>query len=201
MSSPFAISSSTTHNIKFCELQLPLALSYHTIATHSNMSSDLIVDFPAQARQSAISVKHKKKMVTFSIMSDIRFYERPDKVHAKELHYSKDDMTRFKMANWQAVRDVHTRHLSLLNDAEVDARAAFQGCELTGIENLLTLGMVRKTMACRNGCWNAVLDEQERQYASGCCDPNRIASASQKYSRWATQRSLNIGIMHHQMSR
>ena len=76
---------------------------------HSTMSSDLIVDFPAQARQSAISVKHKKKMVTFSIMSDIRFYERPDKVHASELHYSRDDMTKFKKANRQAVRDVHTR--------------------------------------------------------------------------------------------
>ena len=166
------------------------------------MSSDLIVDFPAQARQSGLSSKPKKKMVTFSIMSDIRFYERPDKVHAKELHYSKDDMTRLKMANRQAVRDVHTRHLSLVNGAEVDARAAFQGCgELTGIENLLTPGLARKTMACRIGCLNAVLDEQARQDASGCCDPNRIARASQKYSRWATRRSLNIGIMHHQMSR
>ena len=164
------------------------------------MCSDLIVDFPAQARQSGVSSKPKKK-VAFSIVSDIRFYERPDKVHAKELHYSKDDMTKFRMANRQAVRDVHTRHHSFVNGAEVDARAAFQGCELTGIENLLTPGLARKTMACKKGCWNAVLDEQERQDASGCCDPNRIANASKKYSRWATRRSLNIGLMHHQMSR
>ena len=61
------------------------------------MSSDLIVDFPAQARQSAISAKPKKKMVNFSSEYDVRFYERPDKVTAKELHYSRDDMTRFKM--------------------------------------------------------------------------------------------------------
>ena len=116
------------------------------------------------------------------------------------MHYSRDDITKFKMANKQAVRDMHTRHLSLVDGAEVDARAVFQGCgELTGIENHLTPGLMKQTMACTKGCWNAVLDEQERQDASGCCDPNRIASASQKYSRWATRRSLNIGI-HHQMN-
>ena len=180
------------------------------------MCSDLIVDFPSQVRQSGVRMAHqqhrpafiigvsskpKKKMVTFAIMSDIRFYERPDKVHAKEVHYSRDDMTKFKKANRQAIRDMHTRHLSLVNGAKVDARAVFQGCgEMTGIENHLTPDLMKKTMACKKGCWNAVLDEQERQDASGCCDPNRIASASQKYSRWATQRSLTIGIMHHQMS-
>ena len=128
------------------------------------MSSDLIVDFPAQARQLAISTKPKKKRVTFSIMSDIRFYERPDKVHAKELHYSKDDMTRFKMANWQAVRDVHTRHLSLAETTtEADAKVVFQGCEFTGIENLLTPSLMKKAMALKRGYRNAVLYEQERQ--------------------------------------
>ena len=164
------------------------------------MTSDLIVDFPAQARQSAISAKPKKKVVNFSREYEVRFYECPDKVDAKELHYSRDDMTRFEMANRQAVQAMHTRHLSLVNGAEVDARAAFQGCELTGIENLLTPCLARKTMACKKGCWNAVLDEQEKQDASGCCDADGIARASQKYSRWAAQRSLKIGIMHHHMS-
>ena len=160
------------------------------------MSSDLIVDFPAQARQSAISSKPKKKMATFSIMSDIRFYERPDKVHAKELHYSRDDMSQFKVANRQAILDIHMKHLSLAETTtEADAKVVFQGCEFTGIENLLTPGLMKKTMACKRGCWNAVLDEQERQDASGYCDPDRLARAAENYSRWATRRSLKIGIM------
>ena len=85
-----------------------------------------------------------------------------------------------------------------------DARAAFKGCELTGyenlltpteltgVENLLTPGMMKKTMALKKGYKNAVLDEQERQDASGYCDPD-IARAAENYSRWATERSLIIG--------
>ena len=82
--------STTTRIIKFCELLLAPSIT-PLQRTASTMCSDLIVDFPAQARQSGVSSKPKKKKVTFSIMSDIRFYERPDKVHAKELHYSSDD--------------------------------------------------------------------------------------------------------------
>lgn len=66
--------------------------------------------------------------------------ERPDKIHASELHYSREDIMQFKIAY-----RIHTRHLSLANGTDEDATAVFQGCELTGIENL------RKSAACK-GC-------------------------------------------------
>ena len=162
------------------------------------MSSDLIVDFPAQARRTAVSSKPKKNMVRFSTVSDIQFYERPDKVHAKELHYSREDISQFKTANRQAILDIHMKHLSFAKTTtEDDANVVFQGCEFTGIENLLTPNLASKTMALKRGYRNAVLDEQERQDASGYCDPDRLARAAENYSRWATRRSLKIAIMNH----
>ena len=160
--------------------------------------SDLIVDFPAQTRCTAVSSKSKKKMVHFSTnISDIRFYDHPEKIHKNELHYSRDDISQFKKSNRQAIQDMHIRHLSLVNGTEVDARVVFQGCELTGIENLLTPGLVKRTMALKRGCWDAVLDEQDRQDASECRDPDRIACAAHEYSRRTGRRSLKIGVMHH----
>ena len=112
---------------------------------------------------------------------DIRFYERPDKVHAKELHYSGGDIREFKTANRQAVRAIHTRRRTSVNGAEG---------ELTGIENLLTPGLMKKAMALKMGCRDAVLDEQDRQDAWVC-------RAALEYSRLATQRALKIGTMHY----
>ena len=129
-----------------------------------------------------------KTMVHFSNEYDIRFYERPSKVNAKELHYSREDISQFKVSNRQAVRAIHMRRLTSDNGAEG---------ELTGIENLLTPGLVKRTMALKRGCWNAVLDEQDRQDACGYCDPDRLARAAENYSRWATERALKIAIMNH----
>ena len=162
------------------------------------MSFDLIVDFPAQARRTVVSSKPKKKMVRFSSEYDIRFYERPDKVLAKELYYSREDISQFKDANRQAILDIHMKHLSLVNGTtEDDANVVFQGCEFTGIENILTPGLMKKTMALKRGCLNAALDEQDRQDASGYCDPDGLALASQEYSRWATGMAQKIAIMNH----
>ena len=139
-----------------------------------------------------------RPMVKFATMSEIRFYERPDEARAKELHYSKEDIRQLKIANRQAVQDVHIRQLSLVNDGtEDDARVVFQGHNLTGIENLLTPSLVRKSMACKAGYRDAILDEQDRQDASGCYDPIKLACAAEDYSRWATKRSVMIGTMHH----
>ena len=159
--------------------------STFAIAKHRARLSDLIVDFPAQIRRHVISSRPKKKMVHFSNECDIRFYERPDELFANELHYSREDIKGFKLANRQVVQDVHTRHLSLVNGAIVDAREVFQGCELTGLEHLLTPGLVKKSMALKRGLWDAVLDEQDRQYASGSLgyDPDGLALAAKEYSR------------------
>ena len=163
------------------------------ISKHSTMSSDLIADFPAQARRKVVRSKPKKKMVRFSAISHIQFYERPDKVHASELRYSREDIREFKIATRRAVRDIHMKRLSLAKTTTEDANEILQGCELTGIERMLTPGVV----ALKKGYKNAVLYEQERQDASGYHDPDRLARAAEDYSRWATQRALKIGIMNH----
>ena len=150
------------------------------------MPSDLIVDFPAQARRKVVRSKPNKKMVHFSSEYDIRFYERPDKVHASELYYSREDISQFKVANRQAILDIHMRRLTSVN-----------GADLTGNENLLTPGLTKKAMARKMGYRNAVLDEQERHDASGYHDPGRLARAAENYSRWATRRALKIAIMNH----
>ena len=90
------------------------------------------------------------------------------------------------------------KHLSFAKTTtEDDAKVVFQGCEFTGIENLLTPSLMKKTMALKRRCWDAVLDEQEKQDASGYCDPDRLARAAENYSRWATERALKIAIMNH----
>jgi len=78
-------------------------------------------DFPA--RRSAVS--SKKIFVHFSNEYDIRFYERPNKVHASELHYSRDAM-QFKLANRQAILDMHMRRLSLANGSTEDDAKSLQ---------------------------------------------------------------------------
>ena len=158
--------------------------------------TELIVDFPAQARRN-VGIRSKKKIVRFATVYDIQFYERPDKAHARELHYSGGDIRQFKLENMQAVQDIHMKRLSLANNGtKEDEKAVFQGCELTGIENLLTPGLMKKQAACKRGYRDAVLDEQERQDASGCFDLYGLARAGQEYSRWATKRSVKIAMMH-----
>jgi len=71
----------------------------------------------------------------------------------------------------------------------------FQGCNLTGIENFLTPSLIKKSVARKRQRLNAVLDEQVRQYASGCFDPHRLALVSQCYSKSSIQRSLKIGMI------
>lgn len=99
--------------------------------------SDLIVDFPAQTRCTAVSSKSKKKMVHFSTcISDIRFYERPDKIHKNELHYSREDIREFRMALRQAVQDMHKMYLLFANGTTEAAKETFKGFVLTGLEHL-----------------------------------------------------------------
>ena len=135
--------SVSCHNFISCTKLSSIYYSQHRAAHHSAMST--------LKSTTSRSKPTKKKAVTFSSTSDIRFYERPVTVHANELHYSRDDISQFKTSNRQAIQDMHMRHLSSVNGTEVDARAAFQGCELTGIENLLTPGLVKITMACKRG--------------------------------------------------
>ena len=98
-------------------------------------------------------------------------------------------MSQFKIANRQAILDIHKRRLTSVNGAEA---------ELTGIENLLTPGLMKKSRALKRGCWNAVLGEQDRQDACGYCDPGVLALAAKDYSRRATQRAQKIAIMNHE---
>ena len=96
-------------------IRLPYKVQQH-VRSHCS-------DFPA--RRSAVSSKTKKTMVHFSNEYGIRFYEHPNKVHASELHYSRDAM-QFKLANRQAILDMHMRRLSLANGSTDDDAKSLQ---------------------------------------------------------------------------
>lgn len=71
---------------------------------------------------------------------------------------------------------------------------------LTGIENLLTPSMIKKTLRCRERCFSAVFKEQTKQIESGCYDPERIAYASRLRSAWSVKRAEEIGHQQHNSS-
>ena len=145
-----------------------------------NMKSDLIVDFPSSRRRSSSSAggggpKPKKKRVSFARTSCMMFIppldDYPDgPIDAREIWYSKQDYTAMKIANRQAVFDLHRRFRSRSipgSQGGAHQTEDVDECILTGLERLLTPNTVKKSEACRRQCWDAVLDEQDRQDQTG----------------------------------
>ena len=64
---------------------------------------------------------------------------------------------------------------------------------LTGIENILTPNMIKRTKACRAKYIAAVLVEQEAQARAGVFDADRLACVANHFSRSATRRAHTIG--------
>ena len=72
-------------------------------------------------------------------------------------------------------------------------------CMLVGIENMLTLTAIKKTIARRVQGKALVLQEQDRQVRAGVSDPNRLALVAQHCSRSAVIRAHTIGMLLHSM--
>ena len=82
-----------------------------------------------------------------------------------------------------------------LSESENDFQV-LDGCVLTGLENFLTMDLMKKATARKMSRLNAILDEQDRQIEGGCRDTDRLARISGHYSKWSTERAAKIGEMH-----
>ena len=101
--------------------------------------ADLIVDFPSRARRDASSESSRRatsKSVSFSPEMTIQFYRGPTKAEDDKVRYTSDEYRKFKTDTRSAVRSIHRQYLALA--AETGDADAFKGCDLTGLENLLT---------------------------------------------------------------
>lgn len=140
--------------------------------------------------------KKNKKSVNFAPTCDITFIERIDldKIDASELWWTDDD---HRVMRQNQVRSINTLILLLSNPSSRSARGSDPTNDekvlniMHGIEGLL---LSKEVKACKNGCMDAVLEEQERQDDLGIFDPDRLARASRKYSRFAMRRAQKIGM-------
>jgi len=165
--------------------------------------TNLIVDFPTQQRtvsrkskrtfeqslaQAAPSAPSSASAVQFASEVTIRYYEHAIDAgaDASDLYYTKEDYKSFKSQHKQDVRQ-------MIKIIESQDNEAFQKSVITGIENVLSRDLIKKTMARRADCVRAVLNEQDLQH--DYYDADRLAAASMQYSRAAVQKSVKIGLM------
>ena len=153
--------------------------------------SDLIVDFPN--RRSPI-----KRMVQFSNMNEIKFVKPIDigQDVISQLYYSSEDYKAMRVNTKKAVRRANKVLGALSSSSDSESEHDInEDLILTGIENILTPAIIKRTRSCRAQYTNAVLDEQERQDSAGLYDADRLACISHQYSKSAVRRAHKIGLM------
>ena len=158
--------------------------------------ADLIVDFPSRARRDASSESSRRatsKSVSFSPEMTIQFYRGPTKAEDDKVRYTSDEYRKFKTDTRSAVRSIHRQYLALA--AETGDADAFKGCDLTGLENLLTPELIRKTAARKWAHMCAVIGEQERQADEASEDADRLALVAGTSSGASRKRAMAIGMM------
>ncbi len=135
------------------------------------------------------STTTKRASVQFASTCDITFIERIDctEQDTSEIWYTDDD---FDAMRRNQMRSVNTACLLLSQQPTCDTTNPKLTDMMIGIENLLLCKQVNQ---CKMGCYQAVLDEQDRQYDLGIVDPERLALASQQYSAWSARRALKNG--------
>lgn len=115
--------------------------------------------------------------------------------------YTDKDYKATRKENKRVVQELHQIHVSLSSissQAEsADNEEVFGGCVMTGIENLLTPRIIKKSHACMTKRRNAVLSEQEheRQNQVGERDPYKLACMSHLHSSRSIKRAHKIGLV------
>jgi len=159
--------------------------------------SDLIVDFPGERGNSSMG-KSAGKTVQFATTNRLRVFEQSEEIDKSEIWYSKREFKAIVISTQQAVQAARkiTKMPSSTPEC-IASKLAFGNdtIDVTGIENLLTQNIIIKRKALKTQCWNAVLEEQERQHHSGEFDPHKLASASRYYSKKAARRAHTIGML------
>ena len=151
----------------------------------------LIVSFPDQRRRAS-------KKVRFSTMSELSFFERNEVEDSHNMHYSKKEYEEMRADIKRSVEDTR-RRMSSLSSTSSDSEQDDANLSLlvTGIENLVSPGVIKKLFSSRMCHVRAVLNEQARQERSGRCDPDRLARVSQSHTEWANKRARTIGMLQH----
>ena len=161
--------------------------------------NSLIVDFGHRRKSykgKAVSPSPNavKKSVVFDSCSFICIYERPEESYSSNMSYSKEEIYAMKKANQCSVMEaseaLHEASSMFTNDS--NAAASFDRDTLTGIENLLTPALFKRTRASQVNCVRAVLKEQARQALTGEYDPVKIARKSRTHSIYSKTRALKV---------
>ena len=156
--------------------------------------AELIVDFPTRQNRSIKS----RRSVHFADVSKVHIVDRPEDHEdfaRYELWYTKSDYGLMKLAIKNAVLLVRVKALTGL-PISYSGKDGSSDC-LIGIEHLITEGRIDQTLACRERCIRAVLQEQARQTLN---DPSArfggwedIAFASFEETRNAAVRARKLG--------
>lgn len=149
--------------------------------------SELIVDFPRRRRNS------KMKRVQFSGITEITFFERLDETESSKIWYTPQDYRNMRSQNHEAVLHAHTSMRSFISKDEETQE--IDGSIFTGIENLMTPALIRKSRQRRAQCISSVLEAQERQDIDEDHDSLGLACVSKEYSKSAVKRALRIGLL------
>jgi len=149
--------------------------------------SDLIVAFFPSSRSTS------KRTVQFSTTSQLKFVERTDATtDASTLWYKNKDYREMRVETTKAVLQARLAFTSVKSESkEVNE---MDEVTLTGIENILTSGIIKKTKACRVQHINAVLEEQKSQACAGVYDADRLSSVSRHHSKSSAKRARTIGM-------
>ena len=147
---------------------------------------DLIENFPKKRR--CIKDRAGTKKVHFSPTSTLLLMESSDTIlDVSDAWHSGKEYEEFRRANVEAVREVQ-RGIRAQDEKQI----VLDDRDVTGIENLLTAKLIKKTMGIRMLHRSAILQEQARQHTLGEYDADRLAYLSAHLSTWSVQRSLEI---------
>ncbi len=179
--------------------------------------ADLIVNFPNRGRRGSNSpaiwaccgsISTERKSVRFSHMVTVQSFDRCDAARTNQMWYSESDFEALRIANRRNSRDVHERFRSRsiscrsngvpIDTDCVDVEECLKNGTLTGLERFLSEKIIKKTISSREGCYNAVLGEQNRQNLSGEYNPGRIRRASRRHTEWTRKRAYAVGLLNAQ---
>ena len=138
--------------------------------------------------------------MSFAALAEVLYFEKCNKSEHDEVWYCSEEFRNMRLDTKRTVQRVHMLHQSSKDSATADSKSMTEDlarcADLTGIENLLSNNIIRKTMKARRLCWDAVLDEQTRQRGQNLRDPDRLAAAARSHMQWSGRRAHTIGLFH-----
>ena len=138
-----------------------------------------------------------KKTVQFQRLVVIHFIELIDKScsSSSDLWYSKKDYIAMRFAINRAVDQANNRLVRVVSPSLYNNSGPKQDKDvcITGIEDILSSSAYVRRRACRRTFLRALFAEQTSQRYARKCEPDKLASISQEYSKSEARRARMIG--------